>query len=117
MKFLIAALLFSTAACAGSAEVTYRAPVPVSASMVEVDPGVYAVTDQDDPVFFADSYYWRYHDNHWYRSGGPRESWIRIGRPSESVLRIREPHRYRHYRAQSHDTIVIRDQRGRIHRR
>src|SRR5689334_2922241 len=98
MNRFLAALLFSTAACAGTAEVTYRAPLPTTASMVEVEPGVYAVADTDEPVFFADNFYWRYHDNHWYRTGGTTGSWIRIGHPSDRVMRIREPERYRNYR-------------------
>lgn len=117
MNRFIAALLFSTAACAGTAEVTYRAPLPTTASMVEVHPGVYAVAGQDEPVFFADNFYWRYHDNSWYRTGGSTGSWIRIGRPPEVVLQIREPYRYQHYRPTSSDAVVIRDQRGRWHRR
>ncbi len=118
MKRITAALLFSTAAaCAGTTEVMYRAPLPTQTSMVEIDPGVYVVAGQDEPVFYADNFYWRYHDNAWYRTGGSTGDWIRIGRPPQSVMQIREPHRYRHYRPHSSDTVVIRDQRGRWHRR
>lgn len=116
MHRFIAALLLSTAACAGSTEVTLRAPLPTTASMVEVRPGVYAVTDQEEPVFYASNFYWRYHDDGWYRTDGS-DAWIRIGRPPAIVQQIREPHRYQRYRPTSRDTIVIRDQRGRIHRR
>lgn len=117
MHRLIALLALSTAACAGTADVTYRAPLPTQASMVEIHPGVYAVADQDEPVFFADKFYWRYHDNAWYRTGGSTGHWIRIGRPPETVLRIREPQRYQRYRPTGSDAVVIRDQRGRWHRR
>jgi hypothetical protein len=116
-RFIIAAVLFSTAACAGTVEATYRAPLPTSASMVEIHPGVYAVADQDEPVFFANDLYWRYHDNAWYRTGGSTGSWIRIGRPPAVVLQIREPQRYQRYRPTRSDAVVIRDQRGRWHRR
>lgn len=117
MKRFIAALLFSTAACAGTADVMYHAPLPATTSMVELRPGVYVVTDQDEPVFFADNFYWRYHDDAWYRTRGATGDWIRIGRPPDSVLSIGEPQRYQGYRATSRDAIVIRDQQGRWHRR
>lgn len=113
---LVPSLVLSLGACAGTAEITYRAPVTTSA-MVEVRPGVYAVTDQDEPVFFADNFYWRYHDNTWYRTRDTGGNWIRIGRPPEVVLQIREPYRYRRYRASARDTVVIRDREGRLHRR
>ncbi len=117
MKRFIAALLFSAAACAGTTEVTLRAPLPTTTSMVEVRPGVYAVADQDEPVFYADSFYWRYHDNSWYRTGGSTGEWIRIGRAPAVVMQIREPHRYARYRPTSRDAVVQRDQSGRWHRR
>ncbi len=118
MSRFIAALLFSTAvSCAGTADVTYRAPLPASTSMVEIEPGVYVVADQDEPVSFADNFYWLYHDNSWYRTRDTSGNWIRIGRPTDTVLRIREPHRYRHYRPRGNDTVVIRDRQGRLHRR
>jgi hypothetical protein len=117
MHRFIAALLFSTAACAGTTDVTFRASLPTTTSMVEVRPGVYAVTDQEEPVFYANNFYWRYHDNAWYRSDDRSDTWIRIGRPPAVVMQIREPNRYQRYRPTGRDTIVIRDQRGRIHRR
>jgi hypothetical protein len=97
MKFVIAALIFSTAACAGTAEVTYRAPLPSSTSMVQIDSGVYAVADQDDPVFYADNFYWRYDSGVWYRSRYHTGGWA-IARPPAAVARIDRPRSYVHYR-------------------
>jgi hypothetical protein len=112
MKRFIAALLFTMTACAGSTEVMYRAPLPQTTSMVEVQPGVYVVADQEEPVFYANRFYWRYHDNGWYRTTGT-DDWIRIGRPPQVVLSIREPQRYQRYRPTSRDAVVIREPRSR----
>lgn len=116
MHRILTALLLTTAACAGTAEVRYRAPLTTT-SMVEVRPGVYAVTDQDEPVFFADDFYWRFHADTWYRTRDANGEWLRIGRPPQTVLEIREPRRYQRYRPTSRDTVVIRDREGRVHRR
>lgn len=117
MHRFIAALLVLAAACMGMTEVTFVAPLPSTTSMVEVRPGVYAVANQDEPVFFAKNFYWRYHDNAWYRTRDGDDEWIRIGRPPAVVQQIREPSRYRRYRPTSSDTVVIRDEQGRLHRR
>ena len=57
MHRFIAALLVLAAACMGMTEVTFVAPLPSTTSMVEVRPGVYAVANQDEPVFFAKNFY------------------------------------------------------------
>ena len=42
-----------------------------SPELVAVGPDVQVVADADEPLFYADSYYWLYRDNMWLRSDTP----------------------------------------------
>jgi hypothetical protein len=106
MRRIILALLVMSAAlaggCAGSGTVYYGGggtltATTVAPDLVYVSPGVQVVADHDYPVFYADSYYWRYDGGRWYRSSWYTGGWI-YATPPHAVLRIERPYAYRHYR-------------------
>lgn len=66
--------------------------------LVEVSPGVEVVADYDEPVFFADDYYWVNRGGIWYSSGWYGGGWVRAGRVPEHIRGIEHPEVYRHYR-------------------
>nr|HEX4315964.1 hypothetical protein [Kofleriaceae bacterium] len=65
--------------------------------LVEVQPGVEVIADYDEPIFFADDYYWVNRGGLWYRSGWYRGGWERA-EPSVTVRGIVHPEGYAHYR-------------------
>lgn len=67
--------------------------------LVYAAPGVQVVADYDEPVFFADSFYWRFSGGYWYRSPYYNRGWV-SARPPGAVLRIDRPQAYAHYRPQ-----------------
>ena len=116
MRHVVMTVMLALAtACTGQATLAYTTPTP-SAALVEVQPGVYAVADNPEPVFFADNYYWRFYDGRWYRSTWYTGGWT-IARPPVAVLHIDRPHRYSHYRPGTRDRVVIRDRHGHWQRR
>lgn len=95
------ALSAALAGCAGG-EVYYGGGGTLTATTVAPDllyvsPGVQVVADYDDPVFYADSYYWRFDSGRWYRSNWYTGGWV-YATPPSAVLRIDRPYAYRHYR-------------------
>jgi hypothetical protein len=93
--WLIAAAL---AGCAS--ETQYVGNVHVtSPELVSVAPGVEVVADADDPVFYADGYYWLYRNGVWLRSGLPGTGFARIDLQlvPDRLRRIQEPRSYAHY--------------------
>src|SRR5688572_26509836 len=89
------------AACTGSAQVhgsaTYTAP-----ELVYVSPGVQVVADWDEPVFYTDNYYWRYHSGVWYRSQYHTRGWVRVQTVPVAVRQIDRPTAYIRYRGEGH---------------
>lgn len=101
-RYLIPLLLGAALAsgCAG----TYRARATVSTpDLVYVGPGVYAVANFGDPIFYADNYYWRYDGGYWYSSPYYTGGWRYDPRPPRVIARIDRPYA-RYYR-----------DRGRVH--
>jgi hypothetical protein len=110
-SFLMAAAL--AAGCAGG-QVHYVGTVSVAdPNLVEVQPGVYAVADTDEQVFYNDGYYWLYRDGVWLRS--PRYSGgyvaVDVFHVPQRIRVIERPHAYVHYRRSHRGPIVIRDHR------
>lgn len=93
-----------------------------------VGPGLWVVTDYDDPLFYSDGYYWLYRDGVWLRSATYGGSYVRVSARivPGPVRRIDRPHRYvryhppRHARVrrgppEDHARVRVRDHRD--HRR
>lgn len=102
-------------ACTGSGQVTYSGEVQPP-QLVEVSPGVQVIADYDQPVFYSDSYYWRYDNGVWYRSREHTRGWARVEVLPPQIRTIDRPQIYVHYhgRAQAtlrNDNVEVRDQR------
>jgi hypothetical protein len=82
--------------CAGSAQFHGSASVSTP-DLVYVSPGVQVIADHREPIFYSDSYYWRYNGNVWYRSSNHTRGWVRYQAPV-AILRIERPSAYVHYR-------------------
>ena len=110
----LAIVLATGCAARGSYGVTASVHSP---ELAYVGPGVYAVADYHEPVFYSDNYYWRYYNNGWYRSNAYNSGWTYYSRPPRAVVSIRTPQAYVRYRPSQRyivdrDRRVIRDQRG-----
>jgi hypothetical protein len=79
-------------ACTG---VTYSGTVETP-DLAYVGPGVHVIADYDEPIFYADGFYWWYFGTSWYRSTYYTGGWV-VASPPSVVVRI-DPLRYRHYR-------------------
>lgn len=66
--------------------------------MVAVSPGVQVIADYDEPIFYADGFYWANRGGAWYRSSYYTGGWIYYARPPGVIVSIHNPHAYRHYR-------------------
>jgi hypothetical protein len=118
-------LVLATAFAAGCVPgVGYSASVSnagYGADLVYAAPGVQVIADYDEPIFFADGFYWRMDGANWYRSGYYTGGWV-YAAPPMSIRRIARPHDYVRYRPhgwtarpQHHGqpAPVVRDHRGR----
>jgi hypothetical protein len=95
--WVVAAALGGCAA--GEAE--YGGEVRVSSpELVTVSPSVQVIADADEPLFYADGYYWLYRDNTWLRSDSYNRGFARIdvNIVPQGVRTIRDPQGYTHYR-------------------
>ncbi len=110
MKFLsrhvaVVGLLLALTAGACATRTVYvreRVAAPKSTpTMVEVNSGVWVVEDYPQPVFYSDSYYWRYTDGVWYRSATLWDApvRVRVGYVPMRVRRVHQPAAYVYYRA------------------
>jgi hypothetical protein len=96
---ILGAALALTGGCAGwstSVSTGYRASYS-SPDLVYVEPGVQVIADYDEPIFYADNFYWRYSGGSWYRSPYHTGGWS-FAVPPPAILRIDRPYAYRHYR-------------------
>jgi hypothetical protein len=98
-------------------------PVGVTATvvgpeLVYVSPGVQVIADYNEPVFYADGFYWRESGGIWYRSSYHTHGWAYANAPY-SIVSIRDRHSYRHYRPAGYspryrdNRAVYRDNRSR----
>jgi hypothetical protein len=107
MRYILpAALLAATLATGCYAETTGSVGYGVTATtvapdLVYVSPGVQVIADYDEPVFYADNFYWRQSGGVWYRSSYHTGGWI-YASPPRTVLSINNPYNYRHYRPQGY---------------
>ncbi len=69
-----------------------------SADLVEISPGVEVIADYDEPIFFADDFYWVNRGGIWYSSGWYGGGWVRAGNVPPHIAGIPHPEGYAHYR-------------------
>jgi hypothetical protein len=85
--------------CAGSGTVAYSTTGSVyTPDLVAVGGGVSVIADYDEPIFYANNYYWWPTSRGWYRSRTYTGGWVYDAAPPRVVARIDSPYRYRHYR-------------------
>src|SRR5688572_20838889 len=115
-SLLVAVLSLSMTGCVVRArgQVHTAAYVEAEPELVYVSPGVYVVADQEEPVFYSDNYYWRYHGGIWYRSSRWGGGWVTYHqRPARFHASFR-PHAYVRVRARGNARGHVR---GRGHDR
>jgi hypothetical protein len=95
---LVPALLLSGCAAGVYAEPPPTSPAPYGPELVYAAPGVQVIADYDEPIFFADGFYWRSYNGGWYRSSIYTGGWSYYSRPPVVITRIDRPHAYAHYR-------------------
>lgn len=79
----------------------YGAEVHVtSPELVAISPDVQVVADADEPLFYADGYYWLYRDSVWLRSDSYRGGFARVdvNIVPGTIRTIQQPVAYSHYR-------------------
>jgi hypothetical protein len=69
-----------------------------NADLVEVSPGVEVIADYDEPIFFADDYYWVNRGGIWYSSTWYGGGWGRASYVPGHISGIAHPEGYAHYR-------------------
>jgi hypothetical protein len=76
---------------------------------------VRVIADYGEPIFYNDSYYWRYDGGVWYRSSSYTSGWVRVEVVPVAIRRIERPTAYIHYRANARASSdrgpVVRDHR------
>jgi hypothetical protein len=101
MRSSLAPIVLSLALAAGCARTAGRGSVAVTApppDLVAAGSGVQVIADYDEPIFFADGFYWWFFDGAWYRSASYTSGWAYIATPPAVIVQIRAPHRFRFYR-------------------
>jgi hypothetical protein len=100
MSRRIAGVLIAAGLAAGcyAGEVRGGVVVTETPDLVAVGPGVQVIADYDEPIFFADGFYWWNADGAWYRSAYYTGGWAYVPSPPVVVLNIFDPFRFRHYR-------------------
>jgi len=83
-------------------EAQYSGTATITPDLAYVAPGVQVIADYDEPIFFADGFYWWSVDGHWYRSTYYTGGWAYAPSPPVVVLGLRDPFRYRRYRPQGY---------------
>ncbi len=102
------ALGLPVSACLAPGEAHVSARVSASPpTLAYVGPGLWVVSDYDEPLFYSDGYYWLYRDGVWLRSSTFTGSYVRVSahvvpRP---VLRVDRPHRYVRYHPPRHARV------------
>lgn len=122
--FLVLGATAVTAGCTGRGAVGYTATATyASPDLAYVQPGVYVVADYNEPVFYTQGAYWRFHNGLWYRSPYYNRGWTYYARPPRVLRSIDRPYAYVRYRPSQRyrvDRGTIRSQGGvrvRDHRR
>lgn len=97
LKTLVLTAFTITTLMIGCAGGRVKGSVYASSGMVEVSPGVYAMVETDDPIYYTGNSYWRYDGGSWYRSPYLDRGWV-YAAPPTAIRRLDRPDAYR-YRA------------------
>jgi len=97
--FMMAGGLLTVGALGAGCATTVGAGYYGDPDLVYVSPGVQVIADWNEPIFYADGYYWRSSGGLWYRSSYYTGGWA-YAHPPGAILSIHSPHVYRHYRPQ-----------------
>jgi len=112
LSTVTSALLLFGVGCAGSAQ--YSASASVEAPrLILIEPDVQVVADYDQPVFYSESYYWRYDNGVWYRSNNHLRGWVRFEAVPARIRRIERPTAYIRYHGEARGNAngQVRDHR------
>ena len=125
-KTLLCSVLFASTLGLGATSCTMQGRVATGVTvteptLVEISPGVWVIEDYDDPVFYADGFYWLYRGDTWFRSTIHSGGWIRVDAAPQVVIRLGHPRTYVRYHAagrvhvrQGHrGQVIVRDHRRR----
>jgi hypothetical protein len=86
--------------------IRFEVPPPV----VEVNPGVQVVADQDEEVFVVDGWYWTRRGDHWFRTRDHRGGWVVVEpRTVPVTLGRMPPGKYKHWKGKA--VVVTEDGR------
>lgn len=113
MRSLLMTLILAAVGCGSSGTVAYRGTVHTDVygpDLVAISPGVYVVADYDEPIFYADNFYWRYYGGSWYRSSHYTGGWA-YASPPRVIARIDRPYAYVRYRPSGYVSRRSRDDR------
>jgi len=109
------ALLLLGVGCTASGQARYSASAQVTTPrLILIEPDIQVVADYDEPVFYTDSYYWRYDNGVWYRSNNHLRGWVRFEAIPPRLRRIERPTAYIRYRGEARvqpAAPVVRDHR------
>jgi len=102
MTTRIAALLLATAIGGCAVQHRYTGQVTVrDSSLVAIEPDIKVVADAEEPMFFANSSYYLFHDGAWHKSAGVNGPWQLDRKPPGAVLRMTQPYAYTRFKASS----------------
>ena len=86
----------------------FEQPPPV----VEINPGVQVVEDQDEEVFVVDGWYWTRRGDHWFRTRDHRGGWVVAEPRVVPVTLVRmPPGKYKHWK---HNKAVVVTEDGQV---
>jgi len=88
--------------------IRFEQPPPV----VEVNPGVQVVEDQEEEVFVVDGWYWTRRGDHWFRARDHRGGWVVAEPRAVPVTLVKMPRgKYKHWKRNK--AVVVTDD-GRV---
>lgn len=93
---LIGLLSAALAGCSAELYTPVEGPVAATPDLVAVAPGVQVIADYDQPIFYAEGFYWWSLDGVWYRSASYTDGWV-LAPPPIVITNIITPWRYTHY--------------------
>lgn len=99
VRAVLASAMFTAVGCySDEPGPVYAGEEDGAGDLVEVSPGVEVIADYDEPIFFADDYYWVNRGGIWYSSTWYGGGWGRAQSVPVHVQGITHPEGYRHYR-------------------